>query len=538
MAGSRTFNLPSLDDQERDPFPLVDTRDVLAVRRALLPGRSRLAQLQLVYISLLTVGIVGIVLRGVWAKVGSFFMDVASPYHLVWGPPAILLLTLAVLRYSTMQGFVSFSEPDCAFLLGGPVPRKGLVWPRLRSAAIVLGIGGAVVGALAGLASRGPTMSGVRIGEETAAGFALGVLLVAASWHIQRLGRASLWVLRLTLPAVAVAVLLALAKRQGGTVNWIALWSGPWGWAVLPSAGRAGRYGLAGVALLWAVAVAGWISLPRTADRCSLENFERRARTRSRVVAALYSFDTRFVVLASRRSRTRLPRFHLRLPPPRRPFFVLSWRGSLGLIRSPLRLGWGILLSGAGALFIAVGHGHRGIAWGGALILYLAAGALLEPLRLEVDSPAASHLLLPWPYGRVLWLHCLLPTAIMALTGIVTVGAGWAVGYVSLGALVAFLVTAIPVMLMVVLGAALSARRGGRVPVHLVLMTAGDSTGLSVLGIVAWIFAWAVFVIAVLAVAAGRLAQAGSPLSGAVALALGFIVLAVILQRVLLASKA
>jgi hypothetical protein len=126
----------------------------------------------------------------------------------------------------------------------------------------------------------------------------------------------------------------------------------------------------------------------------------------------------------------------------------------------------------------------------------------------------------------------------MALTGIVTVGAGWAVGYVSLGALVAFLVTAIPVTLMVVLGAALSARRGGRVPVNLVLMTAGDSTGLSVLGIVAWIFAWAVFVIAVLAVAAGRLAQAGSPLSGAVALALGFIVLAVILQRVLLASKA
>ena len=179
---------------------------------------------------------------------------------------------------------------------------------------------------------------------------------------------------------------------------------------------------------------------------------------------------------------------------------MLSWRGSLGLIRSPLRLGWGILLSGAGALFIAVGHGHRGTVWGGALILYLAAGALLEPLRLEVDSPAASHLLLPWPYGRVLWLHCLLPTTIMALTGIVTVSAGWAAGYVSLGALVAFLVTVIPVTLMVVLGAALSARRGGRVPVNLVPMTAGDSTGLSVLGIVAWIFAWAVFVVAVLAV--------------------------------------
>lgn len=188
MAIRHTFDLLQIEDRQGDPFPPVDARYVLAVRRSLLPGRSRLAQLQLVYISLLTVGIVGIVLRGVWAKVGSFFVDVASPYHLVWGPPAILLLIVAVLRYSTMQGFVSFSEPDCAFLLGGPVPRKGLVWPRLRSAAIILGIGGAAIGALAGLASRGSAVSGLRIGKRQWPGSRW-----ACSWS-RRAGIRNAWV--------------------------------------------------------------------------------------------------------------------------------------------------------------------------------------------------------------------------------------------------------------------------------------------------------------------------------------------------------
>ena len=40
------------------------------------------------------------------------------------------LIMLAVLRYSAVQGFVSFSEADCLFLLAAPVTRADLVAGR------------------------------------------------------------------------------------------------------------------------------------------------------------------------------------------------------------------------------------------------------------------------------------------------------------------------------------------------------------------------------------------------------------------------
>ena len=171
------------------------------------------------------------------------------------------------------------------------------------------------------------------------------------------------------------------------------------------------------------------------------------------------------------------------------------------------------------------------------MALYLAAGSLLEPLRLDVDSPAVSQVLLPWRFGEILWFHCLLPVGILIAAGMTTAAAGWAAGLVTARALAVLAVLVVPMTFAVVLAAALSARRGGRVPTQLVLATAGDSTGLSLFGIVAWVFAWAVLALVLVAVSVRLLARAGSPFSGAALAALSFAVLAALLQRLLLASR-
>ncbi|MCL5734389.1 MAG: hypothetical protein M1274_02185 [Actinobacteria bacterium] len=542
----RPFRFLSAGSVETEPetgFIKVEAREVLAVRRALLPGRSLSAQASLVYVTVLTLGIIAVLLWGIWGRVGHYLVEIAGPYQFIWGPPAILLVILAILRYNTLQGFVSFSEPDCAHVLTAPVSRRGLTGPRLRATSIIFGCAGALLGMLAGLATGGAATTGVHLGEEAAGGFALGLILVAAGWQVQRSTAVSRWVIRLTLPALAIAVLLTVARSRGGLAGAIALWSGPWGWSVLPAglpaSGQAAAppawQGVAGLSLLWACAIAGVASLVVSAGRCSLEGFQRRARTRSRLVASLYSFDVRSAMKATRQAGG-FWRWRVRLRVPHRAVLAPAWRDLLGLLRSPLRLGWAIALAAGAALLFAIGNGGVGTSWGGALLLYLAASAFLEPLRAETDSPAASHLLLPWSYGRVLWLHCLLPSLFVFATGFVAALGGLAAGRVHPESLLIFVIVWIPLAPMVVLAAALSSRRGGRASSDLLLMTSGDSTGLSMITLLIWVFGWAIAAIVVTALGMGRILRHGSPVT-ALVVAMTFVVVILILRAVLLATK-
>ncbi len=533
---SRRFRFLTIESDPEDAFVEVEPRRLLAARRTLLPGRSLAAQASLVYVTLVTFGIIAILFWGVWGRLGSYLADLARPYHLVWGPAAILLVILAILRYNTLQGFVSFTEPDCAHLLTAPVPRRGLTWPRLRSTGIVLGCAGALVGLLAGLVSGGTAASGRALGQEAACGFALGVILVAVGWQVQRSRRISRWVIRLTLPALAVVILLVAARDLGERAGTVVLWSGPWGWAILPSGVHAVWEGWAGVALLWVCAIAGVAGVFLSAGRCSLEGFQRRAHTRSRVVASLYSFDARSALRATRQPRSTLGRMRIRPRVPRTPALALAWRGMLALLRSPLRLGWGVVLGGGAALLVGIGNGSVGATWGGSLFLYLAASSLLEPLRAETDSPAASHLLLPWSFGRVLWLHCLLPAAILLATGIVAMLAGFAAGRITAQGLVILFILWIPVTPSMVLAAALSSRRGGRASGSLLTMTSGDSTGLSMMVVVVAVFGWTIVAVVVVALGVGRLLAYGSIVAALVGAGL-FVLVILMLRSLLLSSK-
>jgi len=194
------------------------------------------------------------------------------------------------------------------------------------------------------------------------------------------------------------------------------------------------------------------------------------------------------------------------------------------------------VLGAGAALMIGIGNGSVGASWGGALLLYLAASSLLEPLRAETDSPAASHLLLPWSFGRVLWLHCLLPAVILLTTGIIAALAGFAAGRIAPEGLLMLVILWIPVAPSTVLATALSSRKGGRASTSILTMTSGDSTGLSMMVVVASVFGWTIAAIVVVALGVGRVMALGSPVAAVVgAFIFGLVVL--MLRSLLLSTK-
>ena len=153
---------------------------------------------------------------------------------------------------------------------------------------------------------------------------------------------------------------------------------------------------------------------------------------------------------------------------------------------------WAVVLAAGGAIVYGLHPGQTGTSWAGALVLYLAASALVEPIRMEMDTPAVARMLLPWHIGRVLQLHCLVPLVIMLGASLLGIVIGFATGLIAGSAVPGILVLVIASAVVQVMAAALSAKRGGRVPQEMLLVGAGDSTGFSVISIVGWVFGWAI----------------------------------------------
>ena len=141
---------------------------------------------------------------------------------------------------------------------------------------------------------------------------------------------------------------------------------------------------------------------------------------------------------------------------------------------------------------------------------------MLEPLRQEVDQPSASRVLLRRPFGRILVGHVAVPSAVLAAGATLA-----ALGLAAAGRLpdrgVTIAVAAVAIVPTVVLCAALSSRRGGRVPVSVLAMgSAGDPSGGGI--VVAWLLAWPAAAVALGALPLVFIARA-TALSSAVGLA-------------------
>jgi hypothetical protein len=464
---------------------------VAAIRafwRGAHPPQGLLKRLEPVYYVFFTLVFIGPLFYG---SASTALAAVATPHAVaVWGPALALMGVLALVRWGAVQGPVVFSVADVAWLLGAPLHRADLALPRLLRA-LVVGAGGAAL--VAGLALVGVAGDHRGIAPARAAGFAaavvlLGLLGVAGASLVQVSRRWDAATRRAGWPAAALAVALVAAGSRGGVARDVALWSGPWGWAVQPL--------VAGAA--WPVAVA--LLVPPASGAVALalasrgggptERYVLRAEARSGATAALYSLDARY----ARRSLTRVgagPGAARRLRPalPRAPRLAVVWRDAVAA--PPQRLAVALVLA-AGGTVLCLADAHRTAAVaGGALALFAAASLLLEPLRAETDSPDRGRILLRAPLGRTLLRHAQLPGAVV-LAAAAVAAAGCAVA----GALPPHGGAAVLVVLAgtpaITLCAGLSSRRGGRMPSSVMAVAATDTSGMGGAIVLAWIAAWPV----------------------------------------------
>jgi hypothetical protein len=258
------------------------------------------------------------------------------------------------------------------------------------------------------------------------------------------------------------------------------------------------------VALLVLLTVVVTTTAHRRAGSATLEQFLVRAQTRAGITASLTMLDYRSAALARQAAGRAAPSRGRprRIPRPTGARFVVLWRDTLALIRSPARLAWATLLSAAGT-WEALAHPGRPVAAGlAALALYFAASLLSEPLRFDVDDPDKSRLLLSWDFARVLVAHCLLPVLALFAVLAATIAAAVLAGSAAPAALALIPTLVIPILGCAVLCAAQAARRGGRVDEALlarVMSTAAaDPTG-GVTAII-WLVPWLLVCVAVCAV--------------------------------------
>ena len=233
-------------------------RRLAAVRgwwRVQHPAPSVRQRLDVVYTIAITAAIVGALAYGTAV---SALAQVVTPDRLaVLGPALLLLALVPAMRWGAYHGPVVFTMADVAFLLGAPLPRRGLAARRL---VLALAGGAATGAAVAGVAILGLAGEGRGIAVDRAAGLVvglaeLGVLAVAGAWAVRALGAlgprgvAGRW------PAVLAAAGVAAVADAGLLGRTIALWSGPWGWAVQSGAGAGGAWPVALLLLTLVTAV-------------------------------------------------------------------------------------------------------------------------------------------------------------------------------------------------------------------------------------------------------------------------------------------
>ncbi len=484
----------------------VPVRDVRRFWQTVLEPPSLLRRLEPAYYVFITLAIGG---PFVYGTASQGLAEVATPRAIsTWGPSIALVALLALMRWGAVQGPVIFSVADVSQLLGAPLRRAELVLGRLLRGMAAAAAGGAVAGALVvvGFAGHGRGVEAGRAADLIVSAALLGLLgmagasLVQGSARWDRATRLARW------PVVAAAAGLVVLASGSPTGRDIALWSGPWGWTVAPLAGRSV---LATVLLAALTGGALALALSRR-GAAATERHLVRAEAREGAVAAIYSMNARYVGRSfsgvGARAGTTTGRT---LRTPRTPRLAIAWRDAVAALNAPQRLGEALVLSALGCAVCLVNASHPAAVAGGALVVYLGASRLLEPLRAETDKPSRIRVLLRKSPGTVMAEHAIVP-GIVVLAGALLAVAGCAVAgeLPSHGATAALLaVVATPA---ITLCAALSGRRGGQIPQSVMNVTYGDTTGMSSFILVAWVIAFPVLAVALDAIPVSLAAEHGT----------------------------
>ena len=213
--------------------------DVRRFWQTVLEPPSLLRRLEPAYYVLITLVIAG---PFVYGTAREALAEVATPRALeTWGPSIALVGLLALVRWGAVQGPVIFSVADVAQLLGAPLRRAELVLGRLVRGMLAAAGAGAVAGALVvvGFAGHGRGVAGGRAADLIVSAALLGA--AGDRGRVARAGLARAGTVRRRLarwPVLAVAVGLVMLASSGPTGRDVAVWSGPWGWAVGPLVGR------------------------------------------------------------------------------------------------------------------------------------------------------------------------------------------------------------------------------------------------------------------------------------------------------------
>ncbi|HSC03080.1 MAG TPA: hypothetical protein VLC49_07165 [Solirubrobacteraceae bacterium] len=470
--------------------------------------RSLAQRAQTVYTAIVVGGIFGVLLYGTASSALADVISVRSVGR--WGPSLMLVGFVAAGFWGAVQGPVVLSAADVAHLLSAPLSRAELVARPLRRAlSIGAGVGVIVAGVLlVGLTGRGRDVALARtFGAVAGIGLA-GVVCVALAWMVSISARAERWLRLVRWPAVAVAGGLVLGAVLGGRVGrTVALWSGPWGWTI-----SAGGSGSGWIVRLVCAAVATFVVIVVAWRRRGVgetERFARRAEGRAHLQASLMDLDVRtgrrdlldvsgFVVgrgpgwgvRLSGWVRPRLASVGARRSGGRRvASLAVVWRDVATAARFPARVAESVVLAAGGAALVLLDVARPVAVVAGALLIYAAGAWLLEPMRIELDTPSRPQVFLGVRPGRALLAHTVLPALVVfcsvALCAVVLALAG-VLAADELSAALA-LVAGAPA----VAGCAgMSARRGGRLPQEVLVAAVTSDPSGGGLVLLGWLLLW------------------------------------------------
>lgn len=349
-----------------------------------------------------------------------------------------LTAVLAVLaaRDALWRGPVVLPGPAVGWLLTQPVRRGAVLRPWFRLSAglsllpgVLLGVAGAVVLRVTGLAPIGAALLAA-----LPAALCLPLLAVCLGMAVERRPGLTRAVRRYTAPAVLVLgalvaqTVLAANGHRARVLEWIELWSGPWGWSAQPwvrATGGSVPGWPAAVALLVAATAAALVQAYRDAALVPTAQLRGRAATATTVSSVMWSMELRAAKLAMLEAGGGQPTRKIRLAPPSGRlgrYLVVVWRDLLTLLRTPGRLGRAAVWAAAAAAIAGLGvdlGGERRVVGlvAGLLCGYFAVGVLAEPARLETDDVRRAAWS-PFRFRTLMLHHGVVPAVLGAVLGL------------------------------------------------------------------------------------------------------------------------